>query len=262
MECYEKGLLTDEQLDGLKLEWGNGEAAIALLERIIERRGLGDLLADGVMRAAKKIGQGSEAFAIHAGGQELPAHDPRHEQDFGLAYQMSPTPGRHTQGGVGAKDMPPEDQEIYGLDPNLAAEDPLAYHAQAYATRMSVLNTLNASGICTFGQGITGPLAVLEFMKAVTGWDFDMAEDLKTGQRIEVMRHLFGLREGNSPLDVQVAHRAMGRPPLETGPTAGVVVDVDAVRDAYLKFMDWDPVTAKPSRERLEALGLGEFVTE
>ena len=132
MECYEKGLLTDEQLDGLTLEWGNGEAAIALLERIIERRGLGDMLADGVMRAAQKLGQGSEAFAIHSGGQELPAHDPRHEQDFGLAYQMSPTPGRHTQGGVGAKDMPPENQEAFGLDPDLATEDPVAYHAQAY----------------------------------------------------------------------------------------------------------------------------------
>ena len=256
MECYEKGLLTDEQLDGLTLEWGNGEAAIALLERIIERRGLGDLLADGVMRAAQKLGQGSEAFAIHSGGQELPAHDPRHEQDFGLAYQMSPTPGRHTQGGVGVMDSPPEHHDAYGLDPNLATEDPVAYHAQAYAAKMSWLNTLNASGICSMGEVTMDPPYVPEFIAAVTGWDFDMSECLQTGERIEDMRLLFGLREGENPLQVQVAPRAMGHPPLETGPTAGITVEVEDVRDAYLKVMDWDPVTAKPSRERLEALGL------
>ena len=260
MECYEKGLLTAEELDGLELEWGNIEAAFELLGRIIERRGLGDVLADGVMRAAQKLGRGSEAFAIHSGGQELPAHDPRHEQDFGLVYQMSPTPGRHTQGGVGARDMPPENQEVFGLDPGLKIEDPTAYHAQAYATSMSWLNVLNAAGFCSFSQFTMEPLYVPEFIAAVTGWDYEMPECITTGQRIEVMRLLFGLREGYNPLQVQVAPRAMGRPPLETGPRAGVTVEIDDVRDAYLKFLDWDSVTAMPSQERLAELGLGELV--
>jgi aldehyde:ferredoxin oxidoreductase len=233
---------------------------MALLERIIERRGLGDVLADGVMRAAQKLGRGTEAFAIHAGGQELPAHDPRHEQDFGLVYQISPTPGRHTQGGVGAKDMPPEKQAMYGLDPNLATEDPTAYHAQAYATEMSWKNTLNASGICSFGAMTIDPPFVPEFIAAVTGWDYEMPECIQTGQRIEVMRLLFGLREGHNPLEVEVAPRAMGRPPLKTGPTAGVTVEIEGVRDEYLKFMAWDPVTAEPSQERLDALGISELV--
>jgi aldehyde:ferredoxin oxidoreductase len=257
MECYEKGLLTTDELDGLELEWGNTEAAFELLERIIERRGLGDVLADGVMRASQKLGRGSESFAIHAGGQELPAHDPRHEQDFGLVYQMSPTPGRHTQGGVGARDMPPENQEVFGLDPDLATKDPTAYHAQAYATSMSWLNVLNASGLCSFSQFTMDPPYVPEFIAAVTGWDYEMPECITTGQRIEAMRLLFGLREGHNPLQVQVAPRAMGRPPLETGPRAGVTVEIDDVRDAYLEFMDWDPVTAMPSEERLDKLGLG-----
>jgi len=260
MECFEKELLTEEQLDGLSLTWGNAEAAMALLERVVERRGLGDVLAEGVMRASQKLGQGSEGFAIHSGGQELPAHDPRHEMDFGLVYQVSPTPGRHTQGGVGARNMPPEQQAIFGLDPDLATQDPTAYHAQAYTASMSWLNTLNAAGFCSFSQMTLEPPFVPEFIAAVTGWDFGMPECLQTGQRIEHMRHLFGLREGYNPLKVQVAPRAMGRPPLRTGPRAGVTVEIDAVRDAYLKVMAWDPVTAMPSRERLEALGLAELV--
>ena len=74
------------------------------------------------------------------------------------------------------------------------------------------------------------------------------------------MRHAFNLREGHNPLDVEVASRAMGRPPLESGPTAGISVEVDELRAAYLAVMDWDPETTMPSKERLEALGLGKLV--
>jgi aldehyde:ferredoxin oxidoreductase len=214
-----------------------------------------------VWRASQAIGQGSEAFAIHAGGQELPAHDPRHTSDFGLSYQISPTPGRHTQGGVGAGDMSSERRAAFGLDPG-PDEDAIRFRAQAYATVTAWLNVLNAAGLCSNGSYIMGPEHVPEFVAAVTGWDFDMAECVQTGERIEVMRHVFGLREGHNPLHVRVAPRAMGHPPLEKGPNAGVAVDVEDLRNAYLEFMAWDPVTAMPSRARLAALGLNELVRE
>ena len=104
--------------------------------------------------------------------------------------------------------MSPENQEIFGLDPNLATEDPVAFHAQAYATSMSWLNVLNAAGFCSFSQMTLNPPYVPEFIAAVTGWDFDMSECLKTGQRIEDMRLLFGLRQGYNPLNVKIADRA------------------------------------------------------
>jgi len=258
MECYEQDLLTPDELDGLTLNWGDGEAAIALLQRIVERRGLGNLLADGVWRASQKLGQGSEAFAIHAGGQELPAHDPRQLPYIGFAYQISPTPGRHTQGGAGAANMSPEQRAIYGLDPDLEAEHPIRSHAQAYAALTAWNNVMNAAGLCSCGGYGMGPEHVPEFIAAVTGWDFDMAECLRTGERIEVMRLVFGLREGYNPLHTQVTARAMGRPPLQAGPNAGVMVDVEGLQDAYLEFMEWDPVTATPGRSRLAALGLGD----
>ena len=260
MECYEHGLFTEEELDGLTLNWGDGDAATALLRRIVERRGLGGLLAEGVCRAAQKLGRGSEAFAIHAGGQELPAHDPRQHPGLGLSYQISPTPGRHTQGGAGALDMPDEKAVLYGLDPGLKVEDPLRFRAQGYLALTAWNNVMNASGLCGNGGYGMGPEHVPEFMTAVTGWDFDMAECLQAGERIEVLRHVFGLREGYSPLHTRVAPRAMGRPPLESGPNAGVVVQVDDWRDAYVELMEWHPLTAMPSRARLAALGLSELV--
>jgi aldehyde:ferredoxin oxidoreductase len=260
MECYERDLLTEDELDGLTLEWGHGESAIALLQRMIERRGLGDVLADGVLRASRRIGRGSEAFAIHAGGQELPAHDPRHTRGFGLVYRVSPTPGRHTQGGPGAGNMSAETRALYGLDPDLANEDPLRAYVESYAAHSAWVNALNAAGLCLSGSVGMGPEHVPNFLSAVTGWSFDMAECLEVGERIEVMRHLFGLREGYNPLETQVTPRAMGRPPQETGPTAGTVVDMDEELSAYLTYRDWDPESGRPSEARLTALGLSSLV--
>jgi aldehyde:ferredoxin oxidoreductase len=95
IECAEHGLLTPDRLDGLKLAWGNAEAILALVRKIIAREGIGDLLADGVRVAAQKIGPPAADFAMHAGGQELPMHDTRYDPGFALAYSLDPTPGRH-----------------------------------------------------------------------------------------------------------------------------------------------------------------------
>jgi aldehyde:ferredoxin oxidoreductase len=259
MECYQNGLFTAADLDGLKLEWGGSAAAVALLQRIIERRGIGDLLADGVMRAAQELGRGSEAYAIHSGGQELPAHDPRHESDFGLAYQISPTPGRHTQGGVGAAGMPDELLQLYGIDPKLKEEQPLRFHARAYAVGMAMNNVINATGICAFIQSAIPETSVLvEFFNAVTGWNLSIADCLLAGERIENMRLLFGLREGYNPITTQVVPRAMGYPPLQSGPTAGVSLDLAGLRAEYLKVMGWDAETAQPDPARLAELGMDD----
>ena len=260
MECFERGILTEADLDGLSMRWGDGAAAITLIKRIAARQGIGDLLAEGVMRAAQSIGHGSESFAIHSGGQELPAHDPRQTQDFGLLYQVSPTPGRHTQGGVDAFKMPAEHLALFGIDPELKTKDPVRFHAWTFAKDNQWTNTLNATGLCLNGGGIMGPRQVPDFLSAVTGWDIAMPEVLEIGERIEDMRLIFGLREGYNLLETRVAPRTMGHPPQPAGPTAGVVVDVADLRDAYLEVMDWDPVTGMPSQARLAALGLAELV--
>jgi aldehyde:ferredoxin oxidoreductase len=98
IECYQNGLLTKDDV-GMELRWGDGDAVVALTEKIVKREGIGDLLADGVKRAAAKIGKGAEQYAVHVQGQELPAHDPRFIPGLAVTYRMDATPGRHTQGG-------------------------------------------------------------------------------------------------------------------------------------------------------------------
>jgi aldehyde:ferredoxin oxidoreductase len=259
MECYENGILTKADLEGLELEWGDGDAAVALLNMIVDRRGVGDLLADGVRRASQRLGKDSEQFAIHAGGQELPAHDPRQVKELALQYQTSPTPGRHTQGGGWVGLMPPEVLQVFGLDLAMHSEDPLLFRTLGYRALMAWRNVVQASGVCFMGNDVFGPQYLRDFIAAVVGWDLDMAECLEIGERIEVVRHLFGLREGVNPLRIEVAPRATGHPPLNSGPVAGVTVDVENLRSAYLRVMDWDPETALPSRDRLRALGLEEL---
>ena len=101
MECYEKGLLTREDTDGIELTWGNPQAIIALIEKIAHREGFGDVLADGVKLAAERIGRGAASYAVHIGGQELGMHDPKFDfpafagTPSAAKYQMDATPGRH-----------------------------------------------------------------------------------------------------------------------------------------------------------------------
>jgi aldehyde:ferredoxin oxidoreductase len=98
IECYENGTITRDDTDGLELTWGNTGAIIALAEKMIDREGFGDVLADGVKPAAERIGKNSYMYAINAGGQEPGMHDPRLDPILGIHFSADPTPGRHTVG--------------------------------------------------------------------------------------------------------------------------------------------------------------------
>jgi aldehyde:ferredoxin oxidoreductase len=120
-----------------------------------------------------------------------------------------------------------------------------------------MLHVINCVGMCEFMWMSLGSAEVLTAsLNAATGWDVTMQELTKTGERIATLRHAFNLREGINPLKVNVPGRLVGKPPLESGPLKGVSMEVDTLINEYLKAMDWDPVTAKPSAKRLQELGL------
>ena len=98
-----------------------------------------------------------------------------------------------------------------------------------------------------------------DFLTAVTGWEYDFDKCLKVGERIANMRHLFNLREGLNPLKYDVNPRIAGRPPLKAGPVANVTLDDDTMNKEYLKTMDWDTTTTRPSARKLQELGLSQF---
>jgi aldehyde:ferredoxin oxidoreductase len=236
MECYEHGIITKKDTDGIDLKWGNHQAMVAMTEKLARREGFGEVLADGVKKAAERIGKGAEEFAVHIGGQELGLHDPKF--DFppfagiptSARYKMDATPGRHTT----------------------------AFGPSSFAWLV-----INASGLCLHVDTVVeGSKYAAEFLAPITGWQRSHEEILKCGERIGNMRHVFTLREGDNPLDRKVHGRIIGEPPQKEGPLAGVTTDLKAQVYWNLGALGWDRVTTKPSREKLLELGLNDVAED
>jgi aldehyde:ferredoxin oxidoreductase len=255
IECYENGLLAKADT-GIELRWGDGKAIVALTEKIARREGIGALLADGVKHAAEKIGRGAEQYAVHAQGQELPAHDPRFIPALAVTYRMDGTPGRHTQGGrawlmgVDFLTDPREDKYDFTNTGDLQRK------------AVNMLHVVNSAGICLFAYASYPSQFIPDFLTAVTGAEYTLDSCLNIGERIGTMRHLFNLREGLNPLKYFMNPRAVGKPPLKEGPLANVTIDDDTMVKDYLKAVDWDLTTTRPSAKKLRELGLSQLVED
>ncbi len=254
IECYENEIVSQQDTGGIQMTWGNGDAIVAMADKVARREGLGDVLAEGVRRAAEKLGKGADAFAVHAQGQEIPAHDPKFVPALASTYRMDATPGRHTQGGVGwlmgdsfMEDTRPDKFSTEGF-------------GELQNKAVNMVHIANISGICLFGY-VAHPIPFLtEALKTVTGHEYTLDELVTIGERVATMRHMFNLREGLNPLEFEVNSRSIGKPPVKDGPVGGVVIDEDGLIQDYLRAMDWDPVTTRPSDKKLEALGLAGVV--
>jgi len=227
IECYENGIISKKDTDGIELTWGNHKAIVAITEKMAKREGFGDILADGTQIAAEKIGKGADKFAVQIGGQELGMHDPKlvnPREPSAARYQLDATPGRHTQG--------------FG---------PTGFRG----------HLVNALGVCMFGYMMADPNKFIAgLLTAVTGWERSWEELQKAGERIANLRHAFNLREGINPKEWQVHPRIIGDPPQTEGPLAGVSAKIEEQVSENLKVLDWDPVTTKPSKAKLMELGL------
>ncbi len=255
IECFENGLITKDDTDGIELKWGNAEAIVKMTEKLAKREGFGAVLADGAKIASDKIGKGSEQYAVHFGGQEVPMHDPKFTPGLTTTYILDATPARHTQGGELI--APPE-----GID--LPKFDRTVYtgRAEFQRTLVNLMHIVNAAGLCMFGYISMDVNAIPDFMTAVTGWNFTLDDCQITGERIGTLRHAFNLREGYNPLNLKVPGRMIGRPPLSRGPLKDISIDMETMIKEYLEALDWDPVTLIPSKKRLIELGLDEVARD
>ncbi len=253
IECYEAGLLTREQTDDLEMTWGNAESIVAMTYKIAEREGCGDLFADGIKVAWDKLDQVGTEYAVHVGGEEVPAHDPRYTPGLASTYLLDATPARHTQGG----------ELLEPVNFELEERDKYAYSGSAenHWKLVNSMHVVNAAGLCMFGYLSYDFDCVPDQLAAVTGWEFDMEEVLKTGMRIGTIRHAFNLRDGHNPLTRNVPGRLVGEPPLTEGNVKGVTVDYRTLNAEYLERCGWDVHTTIPSEQTLRDLGM-EFLVE
>ncbi|MCL1806062.1 MAG: aldehyde ferredoxin oxidoreductase C-terminal domain-containing protein, partial [Clostridiales bacterium] len=262
---FEKGIITTEDTLGVDLTWGNKDALLPLIEQMAYRKGIGAVLADGSRAAAGKLGRGTLEFAIQAGGVELPMHDARCWPGFGYSYALDPTPGIHCKGPVGFIEHGWTDrqlEETHGM--RHLTDDKYSFEGKGKPLKLLShwYHFFNGTGLCILGKYCYYRYPALELLRAVTGWtDFDIEEALAVGERVNTLRQQFNINEGITHEDFRPPGRALGDPPLPAGPTAGVTVDLDKVREDYYKEMDWDG-RGRPSRRAVEKLGLGGLIKE
>jgi aldehyde:ferredoxin oxidoreductase len=261
MECFEKGIISKADTDGIELKWGDAKAIIAMLDKMIRREGFGDVLADGVRLAAQRIGKGTEEYAVHLGGQEPGMHSPLLLPGRGTAYVCDPTPGRHTAAPMARIDAgmaaiaPYQELQFKGFE-----RYEYKSKGAASATASSYWQVGTCAGVCLFPVVFFGNYPLVDFLNAVTGWDAGMEEILETGARIQTLRQCFNIREGINPTDIRLPPRLAGIPPQEEGPLAGVTIDIESLAGEYGKAMGWDPATGLPARATLKRLGLSDLV--
>ncbi|MCP5109108.1 MAG: aldehyde ferredoxin oxidoreductase [bacterium] len=265
-ECFERGFITKEDTGGIDLSWGNAEGIVALVEKMVKREGIGDLLADGSKVAAEKIGKDSSVFAVTAGGQEIAMHDPRCDPGYGLHAAVEPAPGRHSTGSQ-------QYYELYGLwkkIKNLPKPKPLIsvksrFKADRKKAVCAVANSCytrmyNGAGLCMFGALLGAHrLPVFEWLNAAAGWDREPEEYMEVGRRVQTLMQLFNLKHGIEPVSLKTNPRSVGEPPLTEGPNRGRRLDLDRMMADYWREIGWDE-TGRPTAETIEALGLKRVV--
>jgi aldehyde:ferredoxin oxidoreductase len=260
MECFEKGIITTSDTEGIEITWGNAKAMIAMLDKIIRREGFGDILADGVKVAAQKLGKGAEAYAMHVGGQEPGLHNALFLPSRGTGFVCDPTPGRHTAAPMARMDASSSRIAPY---PELQFSGFETYEYKrkgpASATTSCYWQVGACAGVCLFPAIFFGYYPLLDFLNAVTGWDMDISEALEAGARIQTLRQAFNIREGLTPSEIKLPPRMAGIPPKGEGPLAEITIDIDSLRSEYYKAMGWDPGTGYPSGTTLERLGIKEL---
>ncbi|MES0361812.1 MAG: aldehyde ferredoxin oxidoreductase family protein [Anaerolineales bacterium] len=264
MECYQKGLLTQEQTGGLEIEFGNPELVVELVEKIAHREGIGDLLAEGTQVMAERIGQGAGHFAMHVKGLELPAYDPRAAKICGLGYVTANRGGDHITSyieGPTFVDVPcllVEDSSI--KDPFTADPD----EAKVVVDLENALTVLDSIGACKFMALILTAQDLVDLITSATGWDIDVAEYRKSGERIYNLSRAFNVREGVTR-ENDVLPARLSEDPLPDGAAAGMVIEresLERMKDAYYDFRGWDKVTGIPMPEKLSDLGLEDLVED
>ena len=201
MECFEHGLLTLKDTGGIDLSFGNAESMLKMIEMIGEKRGLGALLAEGTKRAAKKIGNGAEEFAVNVKGEEVPMHDPRLKRGEALGYSVSPTGADHVHNIHDTFLYPklPNSYNSLGVLEAVPVEDfgPKKVRLYKYVGEWRTLN--NFLVMCLFT-----PWSVtqkVEIVRAVTGWNTTAFELMKVVERGNTLARIFNLREGFTEKD-------------------------------------------------------------
>ena len=262
MECYEKGILTKGDTDGLEVSFGNADVMIELVHKIARREGFGNLLAEGTRRMAEKLNKGSEKFAMQVKGLELPAYDSRAVQITGLAYAVANRGGDHITAyiqGPTFLDIP------FLVIPDSKINDPLVAdpnEVHVLVNLENMLSALDTLGACKFMGLCVASEEWVQLVEHCLGRTFTYDDMMKLGETAVNLARVFNAREGITRADDTLPPRLLEEP-LPEGPAAGKVNEnLSAMLDKYYELRGWDKGTGKPTPEKLKELGLDEYIED
>jgi len=250
-ECYEKGLITKKDTDGIELEWGNGKALVQMTEMIAERKGLGSLLAEGLRACVERIPQ-SKPYAVEVMGQAVPAHDPRAYFGQTITTIASTRGSCHLHGFVETMEMGVVMPEL-GITEAIDRFDPTkkGYVGAMYMDMGQFWNSLT---MCMFyflcGLPVKEQVGMLN---AITGWDVTPQEAQVIGERIVCLQQNFNLAMGLVPKKDNAMPDRLVVPHSDGGAT-GQVPPWEAILDEYWNTKGW--TNGIPAQDKLAELGL------
>jgi aldehyde:ferredoxin oxidoreductase len=260
MECFGKGVLTKKDTGGLELKFGDPDVMIKLVHKIAKREGIGNLLAEGTKAVSEKLNKGTERFAMHVKGLELPAYDSRAAKITGLAYVSSNRGGCHITAYIEGWTFLEIPYLIIekGDVGDILQEIPET--AEVVKDMEDAFAIFDAVGGCKFMGMVLTAEDWATLISTLTGWKFTASDFRKTGERIYNLERAFNIREGLTRADDTLPKRLLEEP-LPEGPAKGHVVNLEPLLDAYYKFRGWDK-NGKPTPEKLKELGLDWLIKE
>jgi aldehyde:ferredoxin oxidoreductase len=264
MECFEQGLLTTEDTGGVELTFGNAEAMLTMIEKIARREDIGDLLAEGTMRAAAKIGGGSERFAMQVKGVDLGMHESRLKFGLGLGYAVVCHGADHGAGLHDTAFVEPgpalEGIKTLGFLEPMPANDLGPRKVALFKDLHSWRTFIDCMVICGFLP--YNHKQITEIVESVTGWNTSVLECMRVGERAITLAKAFNMIHGLSAADDRLPARM--HEPFAGGPLKGVAIGKDDMEKAihtYYRIMGWDEETGVPTNEKLAELGI-DWVAE
>jgi len=254
MDCYEKGILTEKDFDGIDARFGNHEALVKIIEKMGKREGIGDILAEGVKTAGEKIGSGAEKLAQHIKGVEVTGYDLRCLKTAALGFAVSFRGADHNRHGAYAFD-------VKGKVNRLVAEKG---RGKMVKDMEDVYTLIDSFIVCKFSRGTY--YKELEDMTKlyilVTGIEMTPEEMKRSGERINNVARLFNIREGLGRKDDTLPYKVMHLPIPDEGPSKGAYVtqeELDLLLDDYYMARGWTR-EGVPTVEKLKELGMDDLI--
>jgi aldehyde:ferredoxin oxidoreductase len=250
MEAYDRGMLTKTDTNGIALEWGNADAVIQMVHAMGRSEGLGQLLGQGVRRAAQTLGGLAHEFAVEVKGMEPAFHDPRALSSLAVAYATYPRGACHRGSS--------HSLERYSI-PELGYNQPLERHASTGKGTMTAITQdyfglFNSLKLCQFIAGQVAPSDILHWLNLVTGWGMSLEELLRAGERASNLKRMYNVRLGQSRRDDVLPPR-LATERLPEGGAKGYLPHTDEMLDEYYRHRGWSQ-EGIPLASKLRELGL------